>query len=212
MIVAMERLHGETLDRRVAGELDALDAYFMGTSKIHRAAELLAARLEDAGVDYAIAGALALAVHGFRRATEDVDVLISRDGLERFKQQWLGRGYVELRAGGKPVRDTINDTRIDFLIVGDYPGDGKPKPVSFPSPGQAAVVGNTFRVLALPRLIELKLASAMTAPHRGHDFFDVVELVRRAGLARELADELDAYVRPKYDEAWQLAQIRDDEY
>jgi hypothetical protein len=208
----MERLYGETLDQRVAEELDALDAFFMGASKIHTAAELLAARLEDAGVDYAIAGALALAVHGFRRATEDVDVLISRQGLERFKQQWLGRGYVEIRSGGKPVRDTVNDTRIDFLIVGDFPGDGKPKPVAFPDPEHAAVRGNTFRVLALPRLVELKLASAMTAPHRGHDFFDIVQLVRRAGLPRELADELDTYVRPKYDEAWHLAQVRDDEY
>jgi hypothetical protein len=206
----MAQLRGEALDRRVAEELDALDAYFMGTSKIHATAELLAKRLEAAGIDYAIAGALALAVHGFRRATEDVDVLITREGLERFKQEWLGRGYVELRAGGKPVRDAVNDTRIDFLIVGDFPGDGRPKPVSFPDPARAAERGNTFRVLALPRLVECKLASAMTAPHRGHDFFDIVQLVRRTGLPRDLAAALDPYVREKYDEAWNLAQVDDD--
>jgi hypothetical protein len=204
-------LGGATLDERVMEELDALDAFFMGTSKIHQAAELLAVRLDEAGVGYAIAGALALAVHGFRRATEDVDVLISREGLARFKAEWLGRGYVEVRPGGKAVRDTVNDTRIDFLIAGDFPGDGKPKPVAFPDPGGAAIHGDTFRVLTIPRLIELKLASAMTAPHRGHDFFDIVQLVRRIALPRDLSIELDPYVRPKYDEAWQLAQVREDD-
>ena len=151
-------------------------------------------------------------MHGFRRATEDVDVLITREGLARFKEEWLGRGYVELRSGGKAVRDAVHGSKIDFLIVGDYPGDGKPKPVAFPDPRGAAIGGGTFRVLALPRLVELKLASAMTAPHRGHDFFDVVQLARRTGLARELADELDTYVRDKYLEAWQLAQVPDEEY
>ena len=56
------------------------------------------------------------------------------------------------------------------------------------------------------------LASAMTAAHRGHDFFDIVQLVRRTGLSEAFAEELDPYVRAKYGEAWQLAQIRDDEY
>jgi hypothetical protein len=203
---------GAALDQRVAAELRELDAFFMGTSKIQRAAEDLARRLDEAGIDYAIAGAIALGVHGFRRATEDVDVLITREGLAKFKAEWLGRGYVEVRAGGKPVRDAINDTKIDFLVAGDFPGDGKPKPVAFPQPHEAAIVGEHFRVLALPRLIELKLASAMTAPHRGHDFFDVVELIRRAHLEAALADELDPFVREKFAEAFALAQHADDEY
>lgn len=208
----MATLHGAALDQRVIAELGELEAFFMGTSKIHRAAEDLARRLDEAGIDYAIAGAIALGIHGFRRATEDVDVLITREGLAKFKAEWLGRGYVELRSGGKPVRDATNDTKIDFLIAGDFPGDGKPKPVAFPQPRDAAIVGEHFRVLSLPRLIELKLASAMTAPHRGHDFFDVVELVRRAGLAAELADALDPFVRERFADAWALAQHVDDEY
>jgi hypothetical protein len=36
------------------------------------------------------------------RATEDVGVLLSREALERFKQTWLGRGYVNLRATTLP--------------------------------------------------------------------------------------------------------------
>lgn len=187
-------------------------AYFMGQSPIHRAAEQLARRLEEAGIDYAIAGALSLGFHGFVRLTEDVDVIVTREGLEQFKATWLGRGYVNLRPGGKPVRDTVNNVRIDFLLAGDYPGDGKPKPVIIPTPRAAAEAGEKYRVISLPCMIELKLASGMTAPHRAKDLVDVQELIHRTGLPRDYADMLDPYVRDKFVELWELAQHSDDEY
>jgi hypothetical protein len=157
-------VQGEELDRRVDAVLDFLGGYFMNKSPVHQAAEDVARRLEEAGIDYAIAGALSLGVYGVVRATEDVGILVTRDGLEKFKERWLGRGYVNLRAGGKPVRDTAHNVRIDFLIAGDFPGDGKPKPVAIPTPGTVSVSGEKYRVLSLPALIELKLASGMTAP------------------------------------------------
>lgn len=57
--------------------------------------------------------------------------------------------------------------------------------------------------------IELKLASGMAAPHRGKDLVDVQELIRIAGLAQNLADELHPWVRGKFLELWQLAQTPD---
>lgn len=184
----------------------------MGTGRLHEAAAAIGARLADSGTDYAIAGALALGEHGFKRLTVDVDVLITREGLARFKQEWLGRGYLEVRPGGKAVRDTVNNVKIDFLLTGDYPGDGKPKPVAFPDPSTAAIEGAKYRVVSLPRLVELKLASGMTAPHRLQDLADVLRLIREAGLPRDLARELDPYVREKFDELWTLAQHPEDDY
>ena len=35
---------------------------------------------------------------------------------------------MEITAGLKAVRDTRFDVKIDFLLTGDYPGDGKAKP------------------------------------------------------------------------------------
>lgn len=55
------------------------------------------------------------------------------------------------------------------------------------------------RVLPLHRLIELKLASGMTAAHRGQDLVDVMELIRARDLPRDFAEQLDAYVRAEYD-------------
>jgi hypothetical protein len=192
--------------------LARLGAYFMDSSPLQKAAAEIAARLRELGIDYAIAGALSLAAHGAVRATEDVDVLISSDGLAQFKAAWLGRGYVNLRPGGKAMRDTVNGIKIDFLIEGDYPGDSKPKPVRFPSPRAAAVDAGRFRVVALPRLIELMLASGMSAPHRLQDLADVLRLIEVTKLPRDLSTELDASVRSKFEELWQTAQHPEDDY
>ncbi|MBK7153777.1 MAG: hypothetical protein IPL19_09805 [Sandaracinaceae bacterium] len=91
----MHILQGEALDRRMDEVLDFVGAFFVNKSSVHLAAEDLARRLQESGIEYAIAGGLSLGVHG--------------------------RGYVNLRAGGKPVRDTAHNVRIDFLIAGDFP-------------------------------------------------------------------------------------------
>jgi hypothetical protein len=202
----------EALAERFEAALERIGEQFVATSPLRKAAADLALRMSETGVEYAIAGALALAAHGVVRATEDVDVLVTREGLERFKKDWLGRGYVEIRPGGKAVRDTTHGVKIDFLIEGDYPGDGKPKPVCFPSPAAASVDAGRFRVLDLTHFLELKIASGMTAPHRLQDLADVLRLIAAARLPRELGQGLDPSVRAKYDELWDAAQHPEDDY
>ena len=80
---------------------------------------------------------MALNAYGYQRVTTDVDVLLTREGLATFKARHLGRGWVERFPGSKGMRDTEFNVKIDILLTGDFPGDGKPKPVSFPDPGIA---------------------------------------------------------------------------
>src|SRR5258706_14719678 len=101
---------------------------------------------------------------------------------------------------------------MDFLIQGDFPGDGTPKPVCFPDPRTASADVGRFRVLSLPKLVALKLASGMTAPHRLQDLADVQRLITVRKLSREFANELDPYVRPKFDELRQSVQREEDDY
>jgi hypothetical protein len=136
---------------------------------------------------------------------------VTRDGLSRFKEAHLGRGYVDKFPGSKGMRDTENGVNIDILIAGEFPGDGLPKPVAFPDPSQAAIAGERFRILSLPKLVELKLASGMSAPHRLKDLADVIELVRATGLRADFAAELDPFVRAKFSELWNAAQAADPE-
>jgi hypothetical protein len=45
--------------------------------------------------------------------------------------------------------------------------------------------------------------------HRARDLVDVQDLIRSAGLPASMADQLHPWVREKFLELWQLAQIRD---
>ena len=178
----------------------------MGNSRIDLALEAVVRSLDEAGLPWCLVGALALNRHGYRRFTEDIDLLMTREGHTAFKALVLGRGYLEKFPGSKTLRDTANGVTIDFLIAGEFPGDGKPKPVVFPDPARVAERVDGLWLLPLPRLLELKLASGMSAPHRIKDLADVLELIRAAHLSPELGGSLDASVRGKYAELWEAAQ------
>jgi hypothetical protein len=173
----------------------------MGQSDVDSAMRKLAKLLDEAKLPYAIIGAMALNEFGYRRMTSDVDVLLTQESLQTFKALHLGRGYTERFSGSRGMRDSENGVDIDVVLSGGYPGDGKPKPVVFPDP-IVAEQGDSVRLLPLHMLVELKLASGMSAPHRLKDLADIQELIRAASLPRSLGDALDASVRAKYFELW----------
>lgn len=193
-------------DERFWTNVRAMGAFFMGDDPVHSALRKITSALDELGVPYALVGAMALNEYGYRRATVDVDILLTDESLARFKAAHLGRGYVEKFPGSRGVRDTENNVPIDFVITGHYPGDGKPKPVQFPDPTNVVERRGGVPVLRLARLVELKLASGMSSLDRARDLADVVELVRHAKLPRELSDELDASVRATYIAAWEAVQ------
>jgi len=187
------------------------ERFFMGTDAVHGALLKLVGLLSAHRIPYALVGAMALNEYGYRRVTVAVNVLLTRDGLDAFKRAHLGRGYVDEFPGSRGMRDTEHGVDIDVLLAGEYPGDGKPKPVVFPDPGIAAVDGPRVRLLPLAKLLEMKLASGLTAPHRLRDLADVLEVIRIQALPESFANELDPYVREKYCELWRAAQHTDDE-
>jgi hypothetical protein len=199
------RLDPEQEARFEAG-IEEAEKFFRGESRVQRALHKVTRLLDEDGIPYALIGAMALNAYGYQRVTVDVDLLLTAEGLENFKKRHLGLGYVQKLPGSKGLRDTENGVNIDVLLAGEYPGDRLPKPVAFPDPASAAVRGENLALLPLPRLIELKLASGMTAPHRLKDLADVIEVIRALKIPAELVDELDPYVREKYRELWQAAQ------
>jgi hypothetical protein len=183
--------------------------FFMGEADVQRALHKLVRTLDAQRIPYAIIGALALNELGYQRVTVDVDVLLTAEGLAAFKAANLGRGYAEKVPGSRGLRDPEYGVDIDVVLAGMYPGDGRPKPVAFPDPGETAEQGARIALLPLPRLLELKIASGMTAPHRLKDLADVLEVIRTLALPRELSEDLNAYVREKYLELWHAAQGQD---
>jgi hypothetical protein len=158
--------------------------------------------LKELEVPYAVAGAMALVAHGYDRTTVDVDLLVSKESLAHLHKSLHGQGYLPGFAGSKALRDVETGVRIDFLVAGGFPGDGQPKPVSFPDPTTASVEIDGIRYVSLERLVELKLASGMTNPGRIKDLADVQELIRVLRLDAAFSGKLDSFVRSKYAELW----------
>ena len=180
--------------------------FFQNESEVQKSLRRITGRLNDLGIDYAVVGGMALFLHGFRRFTEDVDILVTREGLQRLHEALEGSGYRPPFAGSKNLRDTENGVRIEFLVAGEFPGDGKPKPVAFPEPGLVAVEQEGIRLLNLNALIELKLASGMTGLARLKDLADVQEVIKMLALPEALAEQLAPYVQERYKELWQGAE------
>lgn len=190
--------------------LQEASEFFMERGNVYQALRDLARRLDESKIPYAVMDAIALGRHGMVRMTVDIDVLLTPEGLREFKARCLGLGYVPAFAGAeKTFRASETGVRIEVITTGEYPGDGLPKPVRFPHPRDASVDIGGIQVLRLERLIELKLASGMTAAHRLRDLADVQDLVRALKLPPEFADRLDPSVRAQYQQLWSQAQAPD---
>ncbi len=176
--------------------------FLEGRGAVHETLRRLTKRLDELGIPYAVAGGMALFAHGYRRFTDDIDLLVTRENLKRVHQQLDGLGYVRPFEKSKNLRDANTKVKIEFLLTGDYPGDGKPKPVSFPDPADSSEVIEGVRVLSLAKVIELKLASGMTGVGRSKDIGDVEELIKLLKVPRELSKTLSSFVAPKFLELW----------
>ena len=188
-----------------------VDLFFMGTSPIHLAMQRLTTALSELRISFAIAGAMAGNAHGHQRTTADVDILIHREDLKRFKERYLGLGWVDKFEGSKNFQDAVANVNIDALIVGEYPGDGLPKPIAFPPPEAVAEYGDDgIPYVSLKTLLELKLACGMTVSHRPRDFDDVIQLIRINKLPLEYVDQLNPYVASSFAKLWHAAQVNED--
>jgi hypothetical protein len=186
--------------------------YFEGNSAVHKTLHRIAQKLDELEIDYAIAGGMCLYRYGFQRFTQVVDVIVTREGLAQIHEQLEGRGYVKPFAASKNLRDADTGVRIDFIIAGEYPGEGKPGPIAFPVPSTVSKAIDGIRYVDLMPFIELKLASGQ-ASHRAQDLHDVQQLIAARSLPRELGRELHPSLQQAYLQKWEDSQrAAKDEY
>jgi hypothetical protein len=112
----LPRLDPKRVEMLFSGLAEA-DRFFNGEADMQRATWKVAQILEENGIPYAITDGMALNAYGFLRVTNDVDLLLTREGLESFQAL-----HPALTEHGVP---------IDVVLTGEYPGDGKPSPWSF---------------------------------------------------------------------------------
>jgi hypothetical protein len=192
--------------------LRELSEHFDYNNAVWRTLRRVAKDLDDAGIPYMLIGAMALNQHGYERATTDVDLIMTREGLGQFRACYIGRGYQPaFQDAYKTFRDTDTQVKVEVILAGGFPGDGKPKPVSFPDPSEMVVIKN-IRTVPFEKLIELKLASGMSAAHRLSDLGDVQKVIRAMNLPLDFGAKLDESVRGEYERLWHTVNDADDPY
>ena len=186
--------------------LREIDMFFQRRSPVHQTMRRTTRRLEKAGIAYAILEGMALNAHRYERTTKDVDVLLTKEGLEAFCQAFVDQDYE--RVAGRPRRfvDRANGVTIDILVTGRYPGTGKPGPIAFPDPAEVSEVIEKQRVVKLPALVQLKLAA-----RRWRDFADVVELIWFNDVDESFVENLHSAVHQDFIECLEEKR-REDEY
>ena len=180
--------------------------FFQKNDPVHLALRRLAKRLEKAGIPYAVMGAMAVNLHGARRTTDDVDVLLTPEGLQHFREEMLPKFYKPTEGRSRRFTERKSGVQVDCLVTGHFPGRGGPGPFAFPDPEQVAVEIEKVQVVNLPKLIQLKLAA-----RRHYDFGDVGFLIRVHNLDESFMEKLHPSVHQDFIECLEEKR-REDEY
>lgn len=160
--------------------------------------ESLRRRLAQEGIPFAVIGALALRYYGYVRHTEDIDILTTREGLDRIHATLVGQGLVPRGPGlRKSLREVDHQVNIDVVTSGEHAGSPE-SPVEYPPPDSAAFVDVAgLRLPTLEALIQFKIASGVWG-HRAQDLADVQRLIRINGLSEAFADRIAPTLREKF--------------
>ncbi len=90
--------------------------YLMGEGGLNNALARLCEDLERHRIDYMVIGAVALMAHGYPRFTEDIDLVLTREGLEAFHRE-LDRARLRTqvrRCAQAAARDARRCAHQDF--------------------------------------------------------------------------------------------------
>ena len=124
-------------------------------------------RFREDQIDYAICGGVAMALHGFTRATEDTDVLIEAESLPRIRVLALQCGFrlmgtqpdLQFTSGARLVRLVKAEPGSeDYLVLDLMPASG-PNSDAWASRHDHETQWGSFRVVSREALKNMKRES-----------------------------------------------------
>lgn len=178
--------------------------FFMGDDPVHQTLRRLVEAMDDLEIPYAVCGGMALNAHGYRRATNNVNLILTREALVR-AGALTERGFTR-EPKGNNLRDNETGVQVQISVAGQSLSARKTIAVSYPDPRTSSVeIAGVFYV-RLPVLMELKLASGMANSGRLKDLGDAQELIKALDLPEDFEQQLNPFVREKYVELWRGAQ------
>jgi hypothetical protein len=176
----------------------ARETYSMlGSEPIWHAASACHEALAEAGTPHAVIGGVAVCLHGYRRNTVDIDLLVRTEDMPAICAALTKAGF-SWDDKVREFRDPVG-VPVQFVAAGERAGKGSEVLLPSPADDHVAVMIEGLPVLSLSALIESKLACGEGDPRRMHrDFADVVELVAVHGLDGTFARHLHKAVRPAF--------------
>src|SRR5215475_11973550 len=100
------------LGRNLDWALQEGGMHFQEDSAVHKSLRRITQRLNEMGIPYAIVGGMAVFIHGYRRFTEDVDLLVTKDAIQEIHTRLEGLGYLPPFTGSKQLRDTDTGVKV----------------------------------------------------------------------------------------------------
>lgn len=177
--------------------------FFEGRGAVHDSMRRITARLKELGIAYAVCGGLALFRYGFRQFCDDVDILVTKENIDRIQEELIGKGYFQQWPNARTIRDEISGVKIDLLYADYVPGAKQQQEVVFPKPEDASQENDGISYMPLPTLITLKIISGTYDIVRHKDIGSVNSAIDVIDLPLDFADQLAPSVRARYRELWQ---------
>lgn len=174
------------------------DLFFQGRDPIHKTMRRIAKDLGRAKISYAVVGGMAVYAQGYRRTTDDLDILLTREGYAEFRRLLVPKNYETLPGRPKRFIDPRSGVSFDIFVTGLFPGSGTAGPIAYPDPATVSMTIERIRVINLPGLIQLKLAA-----RRYQDLADVVNLIRVHNLDASFQEKLHPATHRDYRECLQ---------
>jgi len=181
--------------------------FFRGEGLMNAAITRLAEDLNAHKIAYCAIDASAMNLHGYRRFTPRIDILMTAAGLTKFTEELVGRSY---RAGNqesnRSFRSTAENVPIEITVSGDCMGARRQDPFVLPDPADFSAFIDGIQTITLEKLVELKLASGTSGPGRLRDIADVQEMIRVLELDAAFAEQIHPAVRSVYLELYSEVQ------
>jgi hypothetical protein len=147
----------------------------LGSSDVWDTAGDCAIALRQRGLPIAVVGGVAVCLHGYRRNTVGVDMLVRREDVTAVRETLEQAGYI----WNAEAREFVGSAgvAVQFLLSGEPAGDDTSFGVYLPDPSAPHVTTELegLPVISLSRLIALKLACGLGNVRRTYcDSADVV--------------------------------------
>jgi len=175
--------------------------------------EKLSALLKEYDISFCILGGRALPFYGYRRFTEDVDVLVAEEDQKKLAK--IPSGVLSDHSKLKPFRVWImshfpdkKKIKVDMLFSKDAAGGN----IKFDDPKKVSHEINGIPVINLYDLIRYKITSGIHGA-RSKDFGDVEELIKANNLPASYMDkEKVSFMKKKYTELHKNAMIQKESF